>query len=94
MELAPGGDDANPATLAMVRRLITASVEVNARGPQGMTALHWAVLAGKQNLVQALLAAHADPNTVHGQGETVLRLALHKQFAGIAVLLRTAGACP
>ena len=94
MELALGADDANSATATMAQRLVTAGVEVNARGPQGSTALRWAVLGSKSNLVKALLAAHADPNSANDKGETVLQLALRKQFAEIAALLRNAGARP
>lgn len=94
MELALGANDADPAALAMAQRLIAAGVNVNARGPQGATALRWAVLGAKRNLTQALLAAHADSNTANDKGETVLQLAIRKQFLEIAALLRDAGARP
>lgn len=94
MELALGADDADPTTEAMAKRLIAAGTDVNARGRDGLTALRWAVLGGKPNLVKALLAAHADPNSANAKGETVLQVAMRKQFTEIVDLLLNAGAHP
>ena len=94
MQLALGADDADPATEAIAKRLIAAGTDVNARGRGGLTALRWAVLGGKPNLVKVLLAAHADPNTANDKGETVLQVAMRKQFTEIVDLLLNAGARP
>jgi len=94
MQLALGANDIDPAAEVMAKRLIAASVDVNARGRNGLTALRWAVLGGKPNLVKVLLAAHADPNSANDKGETVLQVAMRKQYAEIVDLLLKAGAHP
>ncbi len=53
---------------SQVTTLLASSADVNATQPDGMTALHWAVLHGRPELVSELLAAGAaaDPETEYG----------------------------
>ena len=78
---------------ARVRKLIAEGTPVNARGPNGATALEYAVrrFEGREEMVVALIAAGADVNLANESGETALMFAV---YAGVKVvdLLLTAGA--
>jgi ankyrin repeat protein len=78
---------------ARVRELVAKGTRVNARGPNGATALEYAVrrFRGQEELVEALIAAGADVNLANASGETALMFA---GYAGIKTveLLLAAGA--
>jgi ankyrin repeat protein len=78
---------------ARVRELIATGTQVNARGPNGATALEYAVqrFKGQEVMVEALIAAGADVNLANESGETALMFA---GYAGVKVveLLLAAGA--
>jgi hypothetical protein len=78
---------------AQVRKLIAEGTKVNDRGPNGATALAYAIrrFDRREELVEALIAAGADVNLADESGGTALMLA---GYTGIKVvdLLLTAGA--
>jgi len=78
---------------ARVRELLTKGARVNARGPNGATALEYAVrrFRGQEEMVEALIAAGADINLANESGETALMFA---GYAGVKLveLLLAAGA--
>jgi ankyrin repeat protein len=69
-------DAAGAADLAKVRELIAAGVDVNARGPAGLTPLALAVARGQVALAQALLEAGADVEARDDRGWPPLQLAI------------------
>ncbi|MCX8155829.1 MAG: ankyrin repeat domain-containing protein [Verrucomicrobiae bacterium] len=72
--------------------LISTGLDINAQETGGgFSALHHAVLRGNRPLVQALLAARANPNLVTREGDTPLALAMFEGHQEIASLLRGAG---
>jgi uncharacterized protein len=77
-----------------VRLLLKQNVDVNEKGPDGTTALHWAVERDDADLVAALLAAKADPNVASVFGVTPLALACRNGNAAIASRLVRATANP
>jgi hypothetical protein len=78
---------------ARVWKLIAEGTQVNARGPNGASALEYAVrrFEGREEIIEALIAGGADVNLANASGETALMFAV---YAGIKVvdLLLTAGA--
>jgi hypothetical protein len=58
-----------------VQALLEYGADVNARGPQGKTALHLAASAGYVGVIQLLLDHGADPTLTDAQGMTALSLA-------------------
>jgi uncharacterized protein len=68
--------------------------DVNARQPDGSTALHWAVYEGDLAGVQRLLAAGADVAATNAYGATALSLASVQGNASIIHALLKAGADP
>ena len=75
-----------------VAALIAAGIDVDARQPDGATALHWA--AGRDDLASAkrLLAAGADPDAANDYGVTPLFLAATNGSAAMIERLLAAGA--
>jgi ankyrin repeat protein len=67
-------------------------VDVNARHNNGMTALMMAVPTGQRDTVQLLLSKGADPKLKAGNGNTALGLSMKRGDAGIAQVLKGAGA--
>ena len=65
---------------------------IDARDADGRSALMLAVLHGRGDAVDALLAAGADPNAADVHGVTPLQTALNGEQADIAAALRRAGA--
>lgn len=65
---------------------------VNARDAEGMTALHYAVLANRADNVAALLYRCANPNTLNNKNESPLYLARTTGAVDIEEDLRRAGA--
>src|SRR5262245_8324880 len=68
--------------------------EVNAIGPDGTTALHWAVRADDLKKVEALITAHANVKAADRYGITPLNLAAVNGNAVIMKKLLEAGADP
>jgi len=66
---------------AAVRRLAQQPALVNTPGPDGTSALHWAVRAGDLAMVKLLLTAGADPNAANRYGVTPLSLAAENSSA-------------
>jgi hypothetical protein len=65
---------------------------IDARDANGRTALMLAVMHGRAEAVDVLLAAGADPNAADARSVTPLQAALDGEQADIAVALRRAGA--
>lgn len=70
------------ASHEMLSALIAAKANVNAAGPSGVTALHWAVLTGDEGAVALLLGARAECKPVDGDefGEFWLREGRHQRI--------------
>ncbi|MBS1145314.1 MAG: Ankyrin repeat (3 copies) [Proteobacteria bacterium] len=82
-------DPAHPERpLELVRELLTAGANVNAVGPKGLTALHWAAMAGNTAAVRLLLEHGADPNARDDQQQTPLAHAKANRHAAIVALLK------
>ena len=77
-----------------VQTLLKQGADVNAAGPDGTTALHWAVRGDDLDTVQLLLRAGANPKTTNRNGVTPLSLAASNGNAAITEALLKAGADP
>ena len=77
-----------------VRALVADGVDVDARHPDGATALLWAAYRGDTTMVDLLLAAGADVNAANEYGETPLSVACQSRALGLAETLLGAGADP
>jgi uncharacterized protein len=71
--------------------LLRAKADVNARQPDGATALAWAVHLGERRMAEALLDAGADADTADEYGETPVTLAAANGDAGLLERLVAAG---
>lgn len=80
----------NQATVALAA--IEDGVDVNAKSPDGTTALHWAVYNGNVALVERLIDAGADVRAANEFGSTPLAEAATIGNAAIIDTLLTAGA--
>jgi len=80
----------NNATVALAA--IEDGVDVNARSPDGTTALHWAVYNGNLALVERLIAAGADVSAANEFGSTPLAEAATVGNAEVIDALLTGGA--
>lgn len=67
-------------------------IDVDARGEQGDTLLHWVTFEGNEDMVMRLIAAGADPNARVEKGSTPLHLAAYRGHTSIAELLIANGA--
>jgi serine/threonine-protein phosphatase 6 regulatory ankyrin repeat subunit B len=76
----------------VIRALVDAKADVNARDRQGGTALMFAAFAGKPAAVEALIAAKADVNIQTHAGESALRIAKTRKLQDIVAILEKAGA--
>src|SRR6185369_9835696 len=77
---------------AAVRTLVQEKADVNAREPDGTTALHWAVRVGSGTIVDVLLSAGADVNAANRYGLTPLAVATKAGQTAMMRKLLTAGA--
>src|ERR1700674_3283891 len=92
--LAAGRDVADAAKKgdkAAVRTLLAQKADVNARQPDGDTALHWAAWRDDVELAAMLLRAGANANAANLTGATPLSLASVNGNAAIIELLLKAG---
>ena len=91
---APLADAAERRDQRTVRALLAESAAVDARQPDGATALHWAAHWNDVATARLLIAAGADVNAVNDLGVTPLALAALNAGAEIAAALLDAGADP
>jgi uncharacterized protein len=77
-----------------VRALLDKKVDVNVPGPDGATALHWAVYLDDIETARLLIDAGANVNALNRYGLTPLSLACTNGNAAIVDLLLKAGADP
>jgi ankyrin repeat protein len=75
-----------------LKTLLRQSVDVNAAGPDGTTALHWAVYRDDVEMARQLVAAGARVNASNRYGVPPLALACTNGSQKMAALLLTAGA--
>jgi len=75
-----------------VHRLIADGADLNARGPMGYTALHWAGIRGHWEIFSELVEAGAPVNAVGRDGGTPLHWACHHDRPDMIALLLDAGA--
>jgi ankyrin repeat protein len=87
-------DAAKRQDRAAVRALLERGVDVNARHPDGASALHWAVHWQDTELTRLLIQARADVNVVNEYGVTPLSLAAANGDAASALALLEARANP
>ena len=83
---------ARTGKLEAVKALLAAGADVNARLPQGQTALMWAAAEGHAAVVQELLAAGADFRTRLPSGFTPLLFAVREGRLPVVRVLIEAGA--
>lgn len=72
----------------LIKELLAAGAKINAIGPKGLTALHWAAMAGNTAVVRLLLDHGADPNSRDDQHRTPLAHAKTNRHAAIVALLK------
>ncbi len=92
--LAAGSEVADAAKRgdhAAVRNLLAQKADVNARQPDGATALHWAAWRDDVELAALLLRSGAKPDVANLTGATPLRLSSENGNAAIIELLLKAG---
>ena len=76
----------------LLKTLLRQSVDVNAAGPDGTTALHWAAYRDDVDMAARLVAAGARVNASNRYGVPPLALACTNGSQKMAALLLTAGA--
>lgn len=79
------------ADLDGVKAQLAQGVDLDELDENGQTPLHWAVLGGYDDIVQALLEAGANPNSFSGDGVTPKWRARDFGLHHIEVLLATYG---
>ena len=84
---------ANGSSSEAVEFLVQSGVDLNARGYLGATALARAARLGSVPVVQALLAAGADPNTPNDKLQYPLHFAAFKQHPEVVRVMLESGAC-
>lgn len=88
VDIVKGGD------LAALRAALQARQSADDADREGTSALHWAVLAERLDLVQPLLRAGANPNAKNRYGVTPLSVACENGNAAIVEALLDAGSDP
>jgi uncharacterized protein len=78
--------------LAIARRLLVAPCPIDQANNAGETALSFAALFGRVELLPELVARGADPNHVDARGNTLLALVLQQSNENSAMALRKIGA--
>src|SRR6185312_4711972 len=92
-DATPVADAAMHHDVAAVKDLLLHGADVNDAQGDGMTALHWAALAGDVDLVKVLLYAGANPEaTTRIGGYTPLHLAARNGRAAVVDALLSGGA--
>jgi ankyrin repeat protein len=87
-------DAARQKDRAGVSRLLDARADVNARQPDGATALHWAAHWNDLEMARLLVGKGADVNAANDLGATPLALACTNASVEMATVLIKAGARP
>jgi len=87
MQVAPIHAAAGGKNLEIVRALVEAGADVNARQHGGFTALHAAAQDGNEAMTAYLLEKGADRNARADNNQCALDLALLRGHAGVAALL-------
>ena len=82
------------ADLAAVRLLLAEPVDVNARQPDGATALHWAVHREQPEIADLLIAAGARVDAANDLGVTSLLMASARGHGALVERLLAGGADP
>ena len=93
-EDSPLADAAERRDRGAVRALLAESAAVDARQPDGATALHWAAHWNHVETARLLIAAGGDVNATNDLGVTPLTLAALNASAEMADILLRAGADP
>jgi ankyrin repeat protein len=83
---------AEQGDIPRLRALFDLGVDVNARDADDRSALLLAVLNGRRDVVELLLAHNANANTADRSGTTPLQAAVSTHQTAIAATLRSAGA--
>ena len=91
---APLADAVQRQDVVAVGDLLQASIDVNARQVDGMTALHWAAYYDDTELVARLVAAGSDVQAENRYGVTPLSLAAENANRAMVERLLAAGADP
>ena len=74
----------------IVRLLLEHGAQINARAPNGSTALMMAAREGREDLAHQLLAAGADPRLTNENGESALIWAMRYEHYKLAQMVSTA----
>lgn len=74
--------------LELAKELLAAGADINVAGPKGLTALHWAAMAGNAAAVRLLLDHGADPNLRDDLQQTPLAHAKANRHAAIVAQLK------
>ena len=80
--------------VAAVRALLADAVDVDARQPDGATALHWAMHRESEEIADLLIRAGADVDAANDLGVTPLLMASARGHGALVERLRAAGADP
>jgi ankyrin repeat protein len=87
-------DAIKKADVKAVNALVKQNINVNAKTPDGTTALHWAVNEDNLEIAKALIAAGANVRAANDYGMAPLTLACINGSAGMVDVLLKAGADP
>ncbi len=81
---------ATESQLSVLEAMLVDGLDVNARGKDGRTLLHWAAEGGHYEAAEMLLQHGADPRLADREGKTPQQLALARGQRQVASLLREA----